>query len=213
MQLTTPAAAPPTFCPVFSGTIGASDPQPVCDARDLHGALQVRRDFSNWLKGRIAEFGFVEGEDFSPVLAKTPPENGRPRTDYLLALDMAKELSMVENNDVGRAMRRYFIACEKRQSQAPAQLTAETVAAVIRALQSSEAKDAGLRLIVKKQNSASNAKCLRKFSREQVLEIIDSPESHLAIAKRMACDRKLIARIRGGQTYRDITGFEPRTRY
>mgnify|MGYP003591331762 CR=1 FL=1 len=34
------------------------------NARDLHGALDVRRDFSTWIKGRIEQYGFVEGEDF-----------------------------------------------------------------------------------------------------------------------------------------------------
>lgn len=31
---------------------------------------------------------------------------------------MAKELAMIENNEQGRKVRRYFIACEKKQSAA-----------------------------------------------------------------------------------------------
>lgn len=86
----------------------------VVDARELCGFLNVGRDFSNWIKDRIQKYGFIEGEDFSPVLAKTSEIGGRPRTDYILKLDMAKELAMVENNEMGQKARRYFIEVEKR---------------------------------------------------------------------------------------------------
>ena len=34
------------------------------NARDLHGFLQVGRDFSNWIKDRSEKYGFIEDEDF-----------------------------------------------------------------------------------------------------------------------------------------------------
>ena len=85
----------------------------VVDGRELHEFLAVGRDFTNWIKDRIEKYGFVEGEDFSPILAKTS-DFGRPRTDYILKLDMAKEISMVENNEQGSKARKYFIEVEKR---------------------------------------------------------------------------------------------------
>ena len=42
------------------------------NARDLHAFLGVGKDFSNWMKDRIQQYGFVENQDFvvgSPVLA------------------------------------------------------------------------------------------------------------------------------------------------
>lgn len=63
------------------------------DARALHGWLKAGRVFGAWIRGRIDEYGFTEGADFIPVSEKT---GGRPRIDYLLTVDMAKELSMVE---------------------------------------------------------------------------------------------------------------------
>lgn len=91
---------------------------PTCNARELHTYLEVRRDFTNWIKGRIGKYGFTEDVDFTTegVFAKTGEKSltGRPTIDYHLTLDMAKELAMVENNPMGRQVRRYFIECEKR---------------------------------------------------------------------------------------------------
>lgn len=99
--------------PVFTGELIEQTTQ-YCNARDLHASLQVGRDFSSWIKDRIEQYGFIEGQDFnvcSPNLA-SKRRGGQNRTDYNLTLDMAKELAMIENNEVGRAVRRYFIQCE-----------------------------------------------------------------------------------------------------
>lgn len=84
------------------------------DARLLHQKLQVGKDFSTWIVSRINEFDFKEKQDFYPNLGKTSFFGGRPKKDYHLTLDMAKELAMLERNEVGRAMRRYFIEVEKK---------------------------------------------------------------------------------------------------
>lgn len=96
--------------PVFTGNI-AGQPTQLCNARDLHAFLSVGRVFASWIKDRIDEYGFSQGDDFLPVLVKST--TGRPRTEYHITLDMAKELAMIENNPQGRAVRRYFIQIEK----------------------------------------------------------------------------------------------------
>lgn len=84
------------------------------DARKLHAALKVGRVFAAWITGRIEEYNFIENKDFM-VFSETGKNlfGGRPSKEYLLSLDMGKELAMVENNEEGRKIRRYFIACEK----------------------------------------------------------------------------------------------------
>lgn len=86
----------------------------VVDARELCGFLDVGRDFTSWIKGRIEKYSFIENEDFIITLTKTGERQNVTRHDYILKLDMAKELAMVENNDQGRKARRYFIEVEKR---------------------------------------------------------------------------------------------------
>ena len=40
------------------------------NARELHSFLEVGRDFSNWIKGRISTLGSIEGEDYTVVLCR-----------------------------------------------------------------------------------------------------------------------------------------------
>jgi len=82
------------------------------DARLLHQQLQIKSIFANWIQRRIEEFGFEANKDFFPILEKTN-RYGRNRNEYHLTFDMAKELAMLERNEIGKNVRRYFIAVEK----------------------------------------------------------------------------------------------------
>ncbi len=82
------------------------------NARDLHGFLESKQNFADWIKSRVADYGFSEGQDFIIILGKST--GGRPSKDYHISLDMAKELSMVERNEKGKQARQYFIECERR---------------------------------------------------------------------------------------------------
>jgi phage anti-repressor protein len=99
---------------VFPGEIGGVAGQ-VCHATDLHAFLGVASKFANWIGNRTAKYGFLENQDFTSFSKNLEkPKTGRPAKDYLITLDMAKELSMVENNAKGREARRYFIAMERQ---------------------------------------------------------------------------------------------------
>ncbi len=103
-----------SIIPIYKGRAidGRYEHEQLVNARELWQALGVGKDFSNWIKDRIEKYGFKEGIDFSPVLAKS--SGGRPATEYILRLDTAKEIAMVENNEMGRTIRRYLIEVEKR---------------------------------------------------------------------------------------------------
>lgn len=79
--------------------------------RELHEFLESKRDFTTWIKDKINKYGFVEGIDFT---FHKFVERKTWKHDYEITVDMAKELSMIENNDKGKQARRYFINCEKK---------------------------------------------------------------------------------------------------
>ncbi|EEZ6065723.1 phage antirepressor Ant [Escherichia coli] len=99
--------------PVFSGTI-SNETILLCNARDLHDFLEVGKVFAAWINARIEEYGFEENKDFVVFSNSGKNSVGRRRKDYHLTLDTAKELAMVESNEKGRQIRRYFIECEKK---------------------------------------------------------------------------------------------------
>ncbi|HBA6557267.1 TPA: antA/AntB antirepressor family protein, partial [Escherichia coli] len=123
--------------PVISGHIGGRETN-IVSAKALHKALGVGKDFSTWITDRISEYDFTIGHDYSvhktisPNLGKSPndaayskiKQSGRPGKDYLLSVGMAKELAMIERNDQGRAIRRYFIQCEKELQRSVPEIAA-----------------------------------------------------------------------------------------
>ncbi|EFL1756025.1 phage antirepressor Ant [Escherichia coli] len=122
------------FIPVFNGTI-ANETTLLVNARDLHTFLGVGKRFASWITERIAEYGFVENQDYilvSPNREIKGRGGDRRSKDYHLTLDTAKETAMVERNEKGRQIRRYFIECEKKLRniqpvQTELQFTAEEI--------------------------------------------------------------------------------------
>lgn len=104
----------------------------VVSARDLHRFVvveakggQVGEDFSTWIK-RMLDFGFVEGTDYiteeydihGNLLTKFRESNNQGvrvyKREYIITLDTAKHIAMIQNNDRGRQVRQYFIECERK---------------------------------------------------------------------------------------------------
>lgn len=83
----------------------------IVSARDLHEFLESKQDFTTWIKHRVEKYGFEENVDFT--LHKFM-EFKTWKHDYLLKTSVAKELSMVENNEKGKMARKYFIECEEK---------------------------------------------------------------------------------------------------
>lgn len=126
------------------------------NARNLHQALQVKREFSHWIKARIKQCQFIEGQDFifedinlpkfsgaeneqlTPKLAEITsqepsfsgahkPKVGRPEAYIIITIDMAKHLCLLEKNEIGHAIRQHFIEAEKQLTQIAPNLHRNTV--------------------------------------------------------------------------------------
>ena len=87
-------------------------------ARELHEGLEIKSKFNDWMTNRIKKYGFEENLDFilvTKILVTNNPKNPTTKEkDYIITVDMAKELCMVENNELGRKFRKYFIESEKK---------------------------------------------------------------------------------------------------
>ena len=90
-------------------------------ARELHEGLGNKRQFTDWIKQRITRYNFEENIDYIKVSLvsqnceiKTGRGGDTKSVDYIITVDMAKELCMVENNELGRKFRKYFIEAEKK---------------------------------------------------------------------------------------------------
>ena len=82
------------------------------NARDLWQKLESKRQFGDWIKDRLD--GFTEGQDFT-VHKIVKGSDGRFRpTEYIISLDVAKHIAMLERNKQGRKIRQYFIEVEKQ---------------------------------------------------------------------------------------------------
>ena len=62
-------------------------------ARELHEGLKVSQRFNDWITRRISKYGFEENTDYVSFTQNgVKPQGGRPQQDYIITIDMAKEL-------------------------------------------------------------------------------------------------------------------------
>ena len=88
--------------------------EPVISGRELYKALEATERYNNWFD-RMLQYGFAENYDFTSVKSFTLVNNGANREidDHILKLDMAKEIAMLQRNEKGKQIRKYFIEVEK----------------------------------------------------------------------------------------------------
>ena len=95
-----------------------SSKEKLINARELFYELrgkETKTKFADWIKDRISQYEFEENQEFIKVRNYTKVGNlKRPQIDYYLSVNMAKELCMIENNNIGKKIRKYFIGVEKR---------------------------------------------------------------------------------------------------
>ncbi|CUN35794.1 Phage anti-repressor protein [Turicibacter sanguinis] len=100
--------------------------QKLVSGRELHEVLEIGRDFTTWIK-KMIEYGFQENIDYV-LLTQTGEQKGRGghnKIDYILTLEMAKHIAMVQRTEIGMKVRNYFIECEKVAQNPYANLSPE----------------------------------------------------------------------------------------
>ncbi|MDR1889349.1 MAG: antA/AntB antirepressor family protein [Zoogloeaceae bacterium] len=114
-----------TLIAINPATIGGETVQTV-NARELHAFLEVKKDFSDWIKAQLELF--VQGVDYAVFnhneYANIFPQKGensqpceargRKPVEYALTIECAKHISMMSRTEKGKQARNYFIACERQ---------------------------------------------------------------------------------------------------
>ena len=79
---------------------------------ELHEKLGLEQRFNDWIIYQIKRLNLEDGKDFYTILSKS--QGGRPATDYLIPIDIAKHICMMSGGKKAYEIRRYFIEVEKR---------------------------------------------------------------------------------------------------
>lgn len=94
--------------PVYETSTG----EKVVYGSELHEVLGVRTPYKDWSSRRLLDVDAVENEDFEAAQICAP--SGQTKKDHIIKLDTAKEMAMLERNEKGKQVRRYFIQVEKK---------------------------------------------------------------------------------------------------
>lgn len=97
--------------PVYETSTG----EKVVFGTELHEVLGVKSRFNDWVRNRLGDCEAVENEDYESV-TKNLVSGGQAK-EYIIKLDTAKEMAMLERNEKGKQVRRYFINVEKKYKE------------------------------------------------------------------------------------------------
>lgn len=131
------------------------------NARDLHKVLEVKTAFSHWIKRRLEETMAEEGVDF--IVAKNGiVENTLfQAVEYIISLDTAKEIAMLERSEIGKKVRKHFIECEKElQNQNKLTLPKTYKEALLELVRAEEEKE---RLLIQAKENEPKVQCFNEL--------------------------------------------------
>ena len=98
--------------PVYETSTG----EKVVYGSELYEVLGVKSRYREWIDRRLLDIDAVENEDFQAAEFSAP--SGQTKKDHIIKLDAAKEMAMLERNEKGKQVRRYFIRVEKKYKAA-----------------------------------------------------------------------------------------------
>ena len=112
--------------PVYKTSIG----EKVVYGSELHAALGVKSPYREWSARRLNDCDAVEDKDFEGVEISTA--SGQKQKEHIIKLDIAKEMAMLERNQKGKQVRRYFIRVEEKYKENKSKNTIEQGIAVVK---------------------------------------------------------------------------------
>jgi phage anti-repressor protein len=77
--------------------------------------VESKQEFSSWIKKRLESLGAIDKEDYLTIDKKV---NRQILKEYIVTIDIAKHLAMMERNKKGKEARQYFISIEDKYFKA-----------------------------------------------------------------------------------------------
>ena len=149
------------------------------NARDIHSYLEVKTRFNDWINRAISKYDFKENIDFYSFLSKT---SGRPEKEYIVTMDMAKELAMLENNPKGKETRKYFINCEKELQKSSPYAALQEIAA-FQKRQLEQMQGIGDILINQQVQMSNLANIVTNLSKQNLCDVAQNEQSNKKVIK------------------------------
>lgn len=88
---------------------------PYVHASDLHRELSIETPLRIWFP-RMIEYGFIENQDYIQTFRNIQLEQGgtTKQREWLVQIDMAKHISMMQRTEKGKAIRTYLLHLDKK---------------------------------------------------------------------------------------------------
>lgn len=80
------------------------------NGREIYTALEIKQDFSSWMKKQLKVLGLEENVDY---ITLTQKRERQILKEYIITLDTAKHIAMASRTAKGKEIRNYFIQIEK----------------------------------------------------------------------------------------------------
>jgi len=170
------------------------------NGRELHARLEIKKDYSDWIKAQIVRADLIRDVDYVVL-----PQKGEAKIEYFLTIDASKNIAMLSQTAKGKEVRAYFIECEK---QAKSMTTAlpKTFSEALRMLaDETEAKELALLKIEHDKpavdfanivTDSTNSRCIRIWCKAM------KHENNLIVGEQQVfkwlCDNDYIFKSNGG---------------
>lgn len=155
------------------------------NARDLFEHLEVKSDFSTWIKNQFERGMFDEGEDYSLLhnnVEQKQGSGGHNAKDYLLTLDTAKHIALSSGTQKGKETRKYFIEVEKQHYS-----LMEVVSNAIKKHSLGMPQETNKRRVGTRLDDREKAICEMGFKTEQ---------TNAYLSRVLGCDTRTVGRYR-----------------
>ena len=150
------------------------------NAKEIHEYLEVKTRFDMWIGRAISKYDFKENIDFCTILGES--SGGRKATEYIVTMDMAKELAMLENNPKGKETRKYFINCEKELQKSSPYAALQEIAA-FQKRQLDQLQGIGDILINQQVQISNLANIVTNLSKQSLCDVAQNEQSNKKVIK------------------------------